>query len=238
MLRQVFPCGLVQPAGAFRASADAVLLADFAALRAGDRFADLGTGCGIVACAMALACPECSGVGIEREAELVLAARENIARLDLGARLSCVAGDVGDAGLLLGLLSGLGRGDFDVVVANPPYRIAGRGRPAAQALRERALAGTADCLDIFFRAGAALLRHHGRFACVLSAERLGDALVALRDCGLGARRLLCVYGKQGGQARRILLEARKNAKEDIRIDAPLYLPLPAKVGTQAERVVK
>lgn len=153
MLRQVFPCGLVQPAGAFRASADAVLLADFAALRAGDRFADLGTGCGIVACAMALACPECSGVGIEREAELVLAARENIARLDLGARLSCVAGDVGDAGLLLGLLSGLGRGDFDVVVANPPYRIAGRGRPAAQALRERALAGTADCLDIFLGRG-------------------------------------------------------------------------------------
>lgn len=234
MLRQVFPCGLVQPAGAFRASADALLLADFALVGAGERFVDLGTGCGIVACGIALACSECSGVGVERETELVGAARENIRRLDLGARLSCVEGDVGDGDLL----TSVGRGAFDVVVANPPYRIAGRGRPAAQALRERALAGDADCLGRFFGAGAALLRHHGRFVCVLSAERLGDALVTLRDCGLGLRRLCCVYGKKGGQAKRVLLEARKNAKEDIRIEAPLYLPLPAKVGTQAECLVK
>ena len=51
-MEETFPAGLEQPAGSFRFSSDALLLADFAlesSLPENAVFADLGTGCGVVA---------------------------------------------------------------------------------------------------------------------------------------------------------------------------------------------
>lgn len=220
--RQVFPCGLEQPQGSFRASADALLLTSFASRgqgKGGWRFADLGTGCGIVACALLLAKDDDSlqGLGIEREAALAAAAQINAERLGLTEQLTIIQGDVGHAAVL----KAAGRGTFDLVLANPPYGIEGRGRPSPHALRQGALVGTAETLDVFFAAGAALLRHHGTFTCVLTAARLGDALHGLRRHALGLRRMQTVHSTATGPALRILLEARKNAAEDVRIEAPV-----------------
>lgn len=215
--RQVFPCGLVQPAGAFRASVDSLLLAQFATVEQNCHFADLGTGCGIVACAVALAHPHARGLGLEREPALVQAAEQNIHHLALQGQLRCLRADIAHQEAL----REAGVGAFDLVLANPPYRVKGQGRPAAEPLRNTALEGEADSLDHFFAAGASLLRHHGYFACVLAAARLGDALYLLRQYKLGLRRLRCVHSTEAGPASRILLEGRKHAAEDVRIEAPL-----------------
>lgn len=224
--RQVFPCGLVQPAGAFRASVDALLLARFVSVSKSCHFADLGTGCGIVACALALAYPSVTGVGLERETVLVEAARQNIGQLRLETQLDCVEGDVRDTALL----ARMGAGIFDVVVTNPPYRISGQGRATSQGLRRAALEADTDSLGDFFAAGAQLLKHHGRLACILPAARLGDAVQQLRANTLGLRRLRCVHTKAGGPATRVLLEARKHAAEDIRIETPLLSMAEAREG--------
>lgn len=216
--RQVFPCGLVQPVGAFRSGADALWLAQFAAVGEPCHFADIGAGCGIVGLALALAHPHTTGLALEREAALVAAAEQNITQLGLESQLRCVAGDAAAPEIL----AQMGHGLFDLVVANPPYRLAGQGRPSPQALRQRALASDADSLAIFFKAAACLLRHHGSFACILSAARLGDALRLLPQYTLGVRRMRCVYTKKDGPATRILLEARKNAAEDICLERPLF----------------
>lgn len=224
--RQVFPCGLVQPAGAFRASVDALLLAQFATVGQDDYFADLGSGCGIVACAVALVHPQARGLGLEREAVLVEAARQNIRNLTLGARLACAQADLA----LSADVQAAGMGAFDLVLANPPFRVRGQGRPAAQSLRNRALEGEPDSLGHFFGAAALLLRRHGYFACVLAAARLGDALHLLRRYNMGLRRLRCVHSTEGGPASRILLEARKQAAEDVCIEAPMMAAHVAQVS--------
>lgn len=216
--RQVFPCGLVQPAGAFRAGADALWLAHFASVGHPCYFADIGAGCGIVGCALALAHPHATGLGLEREAALVRAAGQNIAQLGLEPQLHCLGGDAASPEIL----AHMGQGRFDLVLANPPYRIAGQGRPSPHPLRQKALAGDADSLSVFFRAAAFLLRHHGSFACILSAARLGDALRLMPQHRLGLRRMCCIYTKKDGPAARVLLEARKNAEEDLRIERPLF----------------
>lgn len=216
--RQVFPCGLVQPPGSFRAGADALWLAQFATVGNSCHFADIGAGCGIVGCALALAHPHTTGLGLEREAALVTAARQNIAQLGLESQLHCLGGDADSPEVL----AHMGQGRFDLVVANPPYRIAGQGRPSSQPLRQKALVGAVDSVSVFFKAAAFLLRRHGSFACILSAARLGDALRLLPQYKLGVRRMRCVYTKKDGPATRILLEARKDAAEDIRLEIPLF----------------
>jgi tRNA1Val (adenine37-N6)-methyltransferase len=109
------------------------------------------------------------------------------------------------------------------VTANPPWRISGTGRRIVSAVRQRALEAPQDTLADFVRAAAFLLRRHGRFACVFPPARLGDAFAALRSARLEPRRLRCVHPRQGAKASLVLLEARKNARPDLAIEAPLIL---------------
>ncbi|MEG2005461.1 MAG: hypothetical protein RR014_05430, partial [Bilophila sp.] len=99
--RARFPRGLEQPEGSFRFSMDALLLAAFAAQEQGafaaeeqgafatqekedarpqTTFADLGTGCGVVGLALLLR-QKGHGIGLDLDADLVLAAQRNAAHL-------------------------------------------------------------------------------------------------------------------------------------------------------------
>ena len=116
---------------------------------------------------------------------------------------------------------------LDAVLANPPYDRG--GRPSPRHMRERALRTTpgADChasaLDTFCRAAAALLRHQGRFFCIYDAQALPRLCVALNAVRLGVRRILPVQGHRDEPARRVLVEARKNAAHDTVLETPLIL---------------
>ena len=116
---------------------------------------------------------------------------------------------------------------LDAVLANPPYDRG--GRPSPRHMRERALRTTpgADChasaLDTFCRAAAALLRHQGRFFCIYDAQALPRLCVALNAVRLGVRRILPVQGHRDESARRVLVEARKNAAHDTVLETPLIL---------------
>jgi len=214
-----FPCGLVQPEGSFRFSADALLAAAFASGEDVRRAADLGTGCGVIAFALALRFPELSCTGIDREAALIEAARVNAGALGLEERVAFAQGDVADNDLL----ARLGRESCELVVANPPWRIAGTGRHISSPIRRRALEAPQGAFADFARAAAFLLRRHGRFTCICPPARLADAFAALRAARLEPRRLRCVHPRQDARAKFVLLEARKNARPDLAIEAPLIL---------------
>lgn len=229
-LRQSFPRGLYQPEGAFRASVDALLLAGFAAsllppvekanAKEPPFFVDLGTGCGMAACALALHAPHVRGVGVDVEPVLVEAARRNVTALDMGAQLRMHMADVGNLSFLR---QACGVEEAFMVMANPPYRVEGQGRESAQSLRQTALQGTTDTLRLFCRAARALLRHHGYCCMVFAASRLGELLTELRQNGLGTRLLRCVHTRPEREAALVLVAARKNAAEDLHIAPPLTL---------------
>jgi release factor glutamine methyltransferase len=75
------------------------------------RLLDLGTGSGCVAISLALALPACVVVGVELSWEALRAARRNVLRHELGARVRLIQGSWLEAV----------RGSFDGVVTNPPY---------------------------------------------------------------------------------------------------------------------
>jgi release factor glutamine methyltransferase len=135
----------------------------------GLRVADLDTGSGALLLALLSELPAARGVGTDISVAALRCARSNAAALGLAARASFVACDHGAA---------LG-GNFDLVVANPPYVASGDIAKLEPDVRDfdpdRALDGGADGLAAY-RAIAAdawrLLEPHGVLVLELGAGQL------------------------------------------------------------------
>ena len=163
------------------------LLAD----RAGAIVADIGTGSGAIACALASARPDLEVLAVDRSLGALAVASENVRGLGLAARVRLIAGD------LFGPLGSLG-GSLDMIVANPPYLPSGT-IPTLPAEVERfephlALDGGPDGLRVlrrlvaqaprFLRPGAWLLMEIGEE----QAGPLASLMAAEGFSRIGARR--------------------------------------------------
>lgn len=114
-------------------------------------------------------------------------------------------------------------GTMDLVVANPPYRRHGSGRPSPSGQRTRALFETPETLPAFARAAARLLRARGRSCWVYGPDRLPDLLLALRESGQEPARLRCVHARAHVPATLVLVEARRAGKPGLIVEPPLIL---------------
>ena len=224
-----YPRGLAQPPGAYRFGLEALLLAAFAARtlreRRGGResaVTELGAGCGAALLGVALSLPYATCLGLEREPVLVAAARCNAEALGLSGRVRFAeadAADVEDAARAAG--------PQDMVLANPPWGQAGRGRASPSRLREAALRGGAgpdgDAFPAFCAAAARLLRHKGLFCCIVPASALTRICLALEGTRLGLRRVLPLRPHTGKAAHRLLLLAQNGASAEPVLASPLTL---------------
>ena len=213
--------------GVFPVGTDAVLLADFTALRPHERLCDLGCGSGVLLLLLLARRPDACGVGVDRLPAAAELARENVARNGMTDRATVLEGD------FRALSDVLEAGSFDLVVANPPYFPAGSG--AVPPERERAEARTEDAtLDELCQAAARLLRWGGRFTLCHRPERLADVLCALREHGMEPKRLRWVQHRTGSAPSLVLAEAYRGGKPGLRTMPPLILTNPD--GTESAEV--
>lgn len=243
--RQRFPAGLTQPVGCARFSVDALLLAAFAAhtLRGlpppkRGPFLELGCGAGAALLAVALLQEDSYGVGVEQAPPLTNAARENTLHLELTDRLTILDGFLPERETLRRCRELLatypqGRKGASLVLANPPYGEEGDGRASSSALADMARRGSDGTLHDFCFSATRVLCHKGFFCCIYDARVLSRLFKACSENHLGIRRLLPVHPRIGTPARRILLEARRDASHDIALEEALYLhPSDHDTGTR------
>ena len=180
---------------------DALRLAEFAAVRSGDRVLDIGTGNGILAIyGNALHGGVWTGIDVDENA-LALAS-DSAARN--GQIIRFVRMDAADAP------ESFGHGLFDRVLMNPPYFTAGEQG-------ERALArhGDPSLLDDWLHAAFLLLNNGGTVCLCYPAEKLAALFRALDQNRFAPKRmeLLC----RGQTARLALVEAKKLGKDGLTV---------------------
>ena len=138
----------------------------------GARVADVGTGSGAIALALASERPDLRVVATDLSADALAVARANAARLALGERVGFVHGD---------LLAGVG--EVDAVLSNPPYVAEGeRASLAPEITRHEppgALFAGADGLDVIRRLVPAAAAAGARLLAIELGEGQAPAVAEL-----------------------------------------------------------
>lgn len=207
---------VIQRDDEFRFSLDAVLLAHFATGRSDSQAVDLGTGTGAVALfLLSRGVPTVTGIEINpRLAEL---ATRTAALNELGDRLKIVCCDVNQ------VKSRFSAGQFDLVTANPPYRLPDTGRISPHEGVALARHETTAGLREFLRAGAFLLRNRGRLAMIHLPERLAELCEEMRSAGVEPKRTRFVHPFLDRAAKMVLMEGVKGARTGLEVLPPLVV---------------
>ncbi|MCF8086134.1 MAG: methyltransferase domain-containing protein [Desulfohalobiaceae bacterium] len=219
--RARFPRGLTQPEQGYRFAADSLLLACYPRPREGDRFLELGTGCGAVSLGLLLSCGVSGlrGVGLDRDPEMVRAAEANAALLGFTESFRPEELDVRSV-----RQSRLIRPEsFDLVLVNPPYRRPEQGRQSPVEAENAARVELGAGLEDFLRAAAYALKNKGLLEIVFLADRLPYLMGALAASRLEPKRMRSVHGRRERKASQVLVEARKNGGEGLAVEPPLIL---------------
>ena len=199
----------------YRFSMDAVFLASFVDAKAPSRIADFGAGSGVVGLMLARRYPKADVTLVELQEGLHALCRENISANGLDGRVKALCADIRS---LEGAFKGL-----DLVVSNPPFRkpLSGRisqGREKAIARHELELT-----LPDLVQSASNALRPRGKFLMVYLPERLADVVAHCRGAGLETKRLRFVHGREGAEARMVLVEAVKQANAALKVEPPLFV---------------
>jgi tRNA1(Val) A37 N6-methylase TrmN6 len=205
-----------QPARGYRVAIDPVLLAAAVPAREGERVLDAGAGTGAASLCLAARVPACRIVGLELQRPLQRIASHNVMQNGLDARVEMIEGRLERPPPRLVAAS------FDHVMTNPPHLAAGATSPSPD--RARTLAHVETSLDLAgWLAGCLrMLRHDGRLTLIHRADRLSEVLAALLGRA-GEVVVVPLWPAAGRPAKRVLVQARKDARGPLRLLPGLVL---------------
>ena len=204
---------LTQPARGYRAGVDPVLLAASVAAKAGQSVLELGCGVGAALLCLGVRVPGLDLTGVEVQGDYAELARLNAARAGITARIETAD--------LRTLPADLRNMSFDQVLANPPYFEPARGSGSDDGGKDVAFRGDTPLADWITVAGKRL-KPKGCLTMILRAERLPGLLSSLPG-DLGSVQVRPVAGREGRDADRVLIRARKAGRAPFRLLAPLIL---------------
>jgi len=208
---------LVQPRHGYRFSVDPLLLADFAAVRRGERVIDLGTGCGVIALLLARLGENCAITGVEFQQVMAEIAARNVKMNGLSEQVDIVEDDV------ISLKARFPVDSFDLVVSNPPYRRPGTGKVSPRLGRDDARHETSATLADFLAAAKYLVKPSGRICLIYHTCRLAELMAQAAVQKLAPLRLRMVHGNSTAEARMFMIELAKGRAGELRVEPPLMV---------------
>lgn len=200
---------IIQREQGFRFGTDAVLLADFAKAKLGERVCDMGTGTGVLPLLIAARSENTTFDAFELQPDVADMAARSVRINGLQARIRVHEADCREAAKRIGY------GVCHMVVTNPPYTAAGAGLVSPE--NTRALSRSdSDCpLDEWMAACAKVLKNGGRLCCVFPAPRLLQLCDAMRGAGVEPKRLRMIAARADAAPKLVLLEGLKGGKPGL-----------------------
>ena len=223
---------IYQPLQGYRAGLDAVFLAA-AVGSCGEkpiRVLDVGAGVGTAGLCVARRCLGARVVLIEREAELVALARQNIQRNGLEDRVTVIEADVGRISRDALAALGVRHEHFDHVIANPPFHSEGAGTAARHRLKAAAHAMPEAGLADWARFMARMARPGGEAIVIHKADAL-PALLGSLEGRFGALSVRPLHSQIGEAAHRVIVRGIKGSRAPFRIEAGLVMHDAEKCAT-------
>lgn len=208
---------ILQKKTGFRFGTDAVLLADFACARPGERIADFGTGTGILPLLISARAERTTFEAIEIQEEIAEMAQRSVVLNGLEERIRVHCADVRDAMALLGNES------VDRVVCNPPYTPQNGGMESPIKTRALSRHEQVCTLDEIIRSAGRVIKNGGKMDVVFPAPRMLEMMDAMRRVHLEPKRLRMVCGHADDAPRLVLIEAIKNARPMLRVEPMLIM---------------
>lgn len=208
---------IIQRADGFRFGTDAVLLADFAAARRGERVADMGTGTGVLPLLISARAEGTTFDAFEIQPDVADMAERSVALNGLGARIRIHRADCRRAADVIGHES------VRLCVTNPPYTRQGAGLVSPEKTRAWSRSDAPGCtLHAWMTACARVLQNGGRLCAVFPAPRFLELCDAMRAGRVEPKRVRFVAASQEKPPKLVLLEGIKGGRPGLHV-GPLLI---------------
>ncbi len=208
---------LIQKTDGFCYGMDAVLLSDYAAVRPGSRLMDLCSGTGVIPI-LAAAKYETSFIeGLEYQAAYVEMSKRSLIMNGLEDRIRFYRGDVKD------VKENFSPTAYDHVTCNPPYMCGSHGLVNANDSKAISRHEILCTLEDVTSAAGWLLRPGGHFTMIHRPFRLAEIFESLKKYRLEPKRMRLVYPYVDKEPNMVLIDAVKDGRPRITVDAPLIV---------------
>lgn len=207
---------LRQPRDGFRVAIDSVFLAAAVPAAPGELVLEPGAGTGAAALCLARRVAGVRVVGLERQADLVRLAGENVRANSLAGSVDVMIGD------LVRPPPRVVPASFAHVMFNPPYLPEGRGRAPADASRAQAHVEGEAALATWIDFALRMVRPKGTMTMIHRADRLDDILAHLHGKA-GEIVVLPLWPGRDRPAKRVIVQARRGVATPLRLAPGLVL---------------
>ena len=209
---------IIQDPGRFCFGIDAVLLSNFAKVKAGEKVLDLGTGTGILPILLEAKTKGEHFTGLEIQEESADMARRSVAYNRLEEKINIVTGDIKEAAQLFGPAS------FDVITTNPPYMINDHGLKNDADAKTIARHEILCTLDDILRESAKVLKEgKGRFYMIHKPFRLAEIMTKMCQYRLEPKRIQFVHPYIDKEPTMVMIEGMKGGKSRVTIEPPIIM---------------
>jgi tRNA1(Val) A37 N6-methylase TrmN6 len=201
---------LQQPKEGFRAAIDTVLLAAAVPAKTGQCVLETGTGSGAAALCLAHRVEGVHITGIDINPRMVSLADANIQLNQMAEKIDVAFGDVADR------LPEDFDAAFDHVMMNPPYLPDTSTHVSPNSDRALATMEAGADLKRWLKYGHDALRSKGYLTVIHRADRVDEVIRSLSP-NFGGVSVLPLWPRQGEEAKRVIVQARKGVRSPARI---------------------
>lgn len=208
---------LIQNPEKFCFGVDAVLLSDFAKVKADETVLDMGTGNGIIPILLSAKTKGKHFTGLEIQEEMAMMARRSVACNHLEDRINIVQGDIKEAAEIFRPAF------FDVITTNPPYMLADHGLRNPDDAKAIARHEVLCSLDDILRESMKLLQDKGRFYMIHRPFRLTEIMIKMSHYKIEPKRICFVHPYVDKEPTMVLIEGVRGAKSRVTVEPPVIM---------------